>query len=98
MLVNFKKLGLALKDHGLTGKPVDQYSRREIELLVASCIESLVPNKIGPFRKPFIEGDELVIPCDSDPRFHWWKPCGQSIAETLRELQASDEVWKNYHV
>jgi hypothetical protein len=96
MTIDLKKLGLSLTAHGLTGKAVDQYSREEIECLVASCLESLIPDKIGPFRKPFIEGEDLVIPYNSDPKYHWWKPYGQSIADTLRELQVTDKVWKNY--
>jgi hypothetical protein len=38
---------------------------------------------------------ELIIPLTSDPRFHWWAG-GQSIAETLQELNAPSEVWRRY--
>ena len=96
MLVNFKKLGTALAEAGLTGKPVDRYSKDEIETLVRACIESLVPPKEGPFRAPYVEGDEFIIPFDADPRFHWWRKCGQSMAVTLREFKVSDAVWQKF--
>ncbi len=39
---------------------------------------------------------ELIIPFNSDPRYHWWKPGGQSVAQTLAELNAPPEVWRYY--
>lgn len=39
---------------------------------------------------------ELIIPFDCDPKYHWWKPGGQSLAETLAELNAPPEVWRRY--
>ena len=39
-----------------------------------------------PLKEPFIKEDgDLVIPFDSDPRYHWWRG-GQSINETINEL------------
>src|SRR5262245_13338699 len=38
---------------------------------------------------------ELIIPFTADPRFHWWNG-GQSIRQTLRELQAPPEVFARY--
>lgn len=46
---------------------------------------------------PYInDQDELIIPFESDPRYHWWKPGGQSLAATLAELNASPEIWGRY--
>ena len=43
-------------------------------------------------RKPFLDGKEaLVIPFDSEVKYHWWKG-GQSIAKTLLEIMVSDDV------
>jgi hypothetical protein len=39
---------------------------------------------------------ELVIPFSADPKYHYWKPGGQSIAKTLAELDAPPEVWRRY--
>jgi hypothetical protein len=42
---------------------------------------------------PYInERGVLIIPFDSDPRFHWWANNGQTILETLQELKASPEI------
>ena len=47
--------------------------------------------------RPHLNGrDELVIPFNSDPKYHWWQPGGQSIRETLRELGAPPEVLGRY--
>lgn len=36
--------------------------------------------------RPFIDSDGgLVIPFDSDKRYHWWSG-GQSVEETLKEI------------
>ena len=37
----------------------------------------------------------LVIPFDSEPKYHWWAG-GQTIIETLRELRAPNEVIATY--
>ena len=47
-------------------------------------------------RKPYLNKDgTLVIPFDSDPQYHWWAD-GQSIADTLIELDVPIEVWRLY--
>lgn len=38
-----------------------------------------------PFLTP---GGDLSIPFDSDPKYHWWKPGGQSVEQTRAEVQA----------
>jgi hypothetical protein len=38
---------------------------------------------------------ELIIPFASDLRYHWWAG-GQSIYQTLRELDAPPEVFARY--
>jgi len=32
----------------------------------------------------------LVIPFDSDPKYHWWKS-GQSVKATIAELKAAQD-------
>ena len=45
---------------------------------------------------PYIDATgTLVIPFDSDPKYHWWRG-GQSITETLKELNASPDVLVRY--
>ena len=38
---------------------------------------------------------ELVIPCDCAPRYRYWAG-GQSLAQTLAELNAPPDVWQRY--
>ena len=96
MLINFKKLGSALAEAGLTDKPVSAYSKEEVGTLAQVVISSLVPPKKGPFLAPYINNLELIIPAEADPKYWWWSPAGQSIAVTLRELKVSEEVWNHY--
>ena len=97
MEIDFQLLGDKLAGAGLTGKPVDQYSKKEVESLVAACIDALQPvQQTELVVPPYIDANgRLVVPFNSDPRFWWWKS-GQSLLETLRELNASDEVVRKY--
>lgn len=97
--IDYKRLGELLTSAGLTGLSVNSYSQEQIQILVSACLESATPMlpKGARFSPPYIAEDgDLVIPYDSDPKYHYWKPCGQSIFETLRELNVSEEVWKRY--
>lgn len=97
MRIDFATLGKELTAAGLVGKPVDQYNKEEVEALCMACSCAIQPDRGAEFTQPYISKDgELIIPADSDPRFHYWKKCGQSVAETLRELKAPDWVWKKY--
>ena len=97
MEIDFKMLGDRLTGAGLTGKPVDQYSKKEVEALVAACIDALQPvQQTELLVPPYIDANgRLAIPFNSDPKYWWWKS-GQSLLETLRELKASDEVVRKY--
>ena len=42
-----------------------------------------------PLRRPYLTpGGDLMIPFDSDPKYHWWKG-GQSVKATIAELKAA---------
>ncbi len=46
--------------------------------------------------KPYLTpSGELRIEFTTDPKYHWWAG-GQSIAATLRELNASADIWRRY--
>ena len=95
MHIDFKKLGEALASAGLTGKPVNKYTKEEVQTLVQVCIDSLVPDP-AKFEEPYIDdGGILHIPASSDPKYHWWSK-GQSIWATLRELGANEETYQRY--
>lgn len=56
-------------------------TKPEVECEAAASGKSL--------RVPFLTpGGTLVIPFDSDPKYHWWKPGGQSVASTCAEVLA----------
>jgi hypothetical protein len=45
-----------------------------------------------PLRVPYLTpGGTLVIPFDSDPKYHWWK-AGQSVEQTRAEVLARLEM------
>lgn len=98
MNIDFQMLGKRLADAGLTGKPVDQYSKTDIEALVAACVEALRPEQqTVSVTQPYINAKgELVVPFNSDPKYHWWRQGSQGLFETLRELKAPDEVVRRY--
>jgi hypothetical protein len=68
----------------LYAKDIDQGVPSVPSQDLVSESEPTVPT--APRRQPhFTEGGVLVIPFDSDPKYHWWRG-GQTIAETRAEL------------
>ncbi len=46
-------------------------------------------------RRPYITSyGSLIIPGNSDRKYHYWKPGGQSLCDTLKELGRCDLVPK----
>jgi len=98
MIIDYQMLGERLTSAGLTGKPVNEYSKQEVEALVEACIDAIQPEQQTEYiAQPYIDAKgRLCIPPNCDPRFHWWKGCGMSILEILRELKAPEEVVRKY--
>lgn len=69
----------------VTDSPVDDLNER-------MCImgENTASGEIKPYVTSF---GVLVIPWNSDPRYHYWKG-GQSLCETLKELGRCDLISK----
>ena len=45
----------------------------------------------GEEKLPYLTpGGDLVIPFDGDPKYHYWKPGGQPLAQTRREVETSN--------
>lgn len=41
-----------------------------------------------PLPKPYLKTDgTLVIPVNSDPKYHYWKKGGQKVEKTITELR-----------
>jgi predicted amidohydrolase len=46
--------------------------------------------------KPYIdENGTIVIPFNIDQKYHFWSG-GQKLAETMKEIQAPEDVWRKY--
>jgi hypothetical protein len=71
----------------LAKKVLELFGKPEIEGFTIELRERIRPH-ISPH-------GELIIPFASDPKYHWWDG-GQSIAATLRELNAPPEAWARY--
>ncbi|MCR4319178.1 MAG: hypothetical protein NUV74_02435 [Candidatus Brocadiaceae bacterium] len=66
-----------------------------ISIPEGKAVKLVSDGRIKPIEPYITDFGSLVIPFDSDRRFHWWNR-GQSIHDTLRELGASDEILKRY--
>jgi hypothetical protein len=70
--------------------PLPETLRDELKQCKSEMIILLTSNR------PYINArGELIIPFTADPRYHWWAG-GQSIIQTLTELNAPAEVWRRY--
>ena len=67
-------------------EPVDDLSER-----MAIQGENCEPGQTKPYITNF---GVLVIPFNSDPRYHYWRKGGQSICRTLQELGRCDLIPK----
>lgn len=97
-MVDLKKIGEWLISKNLMNKPFNQFSRDEILGLVTVVLSS--PGyKIPPggWQKPFIsEAGELIFPPETHPRYRYWDPDGQSIFQTLKDLDAPQSIIDRY--
>ena len=83
---------LALVNGELMGKHLEPATREIVRKHKAKIIELLSRRKPQPYIK---KNGELVIPFDCDAKYKWWAG-GQSVRETLTELNASPEVLCKY--
>jgi hypothetical protein len=82
---------------GLMNKPFSAMSREDVENVISAAYTAGAKLSVPTvFEAPAIIDGILRIPFNSDPKYHHWKKCGQSVFETLRELGASDEVFQSY--
>jgi hypothetical protein len=94
---DLKLFAALITEAGLMDKPFSSMSWEEVQSVIAAAYSagarSTIPTRFTP---PRIENGRLLIPVDADPKYYHWRPCGQSVFETLRELGASDEVFQKY--
>lgn len=87
---------LTLRPEGkLAVKPAEKLTDALREQLQQRKVE--IPSLLTTLTTPYIKNrGEFIIPFESDPRYQYWKPGGQSLAETLTELNASPDLWRRY--
>ncbi|GAB61271.1 MAG: hypothetical protein DWB56_13985 [Candidatus Jettenia sp.] len=66
----------------------------ELAERMAIMDENCEPDQVKPYITNF---GVLVIPYNSPAKYHYWKPGGQSICATLKELGRCDLIEKYTH-
>ena len=96
-MIDLPKLAEHITKLGIMSKPFYECTQEEIEGLCQAVMNSF-DDTVPPtgWVSPCIVAGELVISVNSHPKYHWWKPKGQPIADTLLELAAPFEVAKKY--
>ncbi|MBV5338165.1 MAG: hypothetical protein J0665_01210 [Deltaproteobacteria bacterium] len=96
-MINLPVLAERLNEYGILNKSFMDMTKTEI-LLMVSAVFSNPDDSVPPegWSQPSIIDGTLIIGFDSHPKYHWWTNDGQSISETLIELNAPWEVAKKY--
>lgn len=100
-MINFADLAERLQDAGLLHKPFIDCTRSEI-LQVCEAVLSSIGDDVPPngWSTPYLEetatGKRLAIPFDCHPKYRWWTEGGQSVGQTLLDLDAPYEVAVRY--
>ncbi|MDD2898974.1 MAG: hypothetical protein PHI31_09705 [Desulfuromonadaceae bacterium] len=97
-MINLPALAERLNEYGILNKSFMDMTKTEILLMVSAVFsnpdESIPPEGWSP---PTIDDrGRLLIDFAAHPKYHWWTPEGQSIYETLIEINAPWEVAKKY--
>jgi hypothetical protein len=79
-------------------RPLSDLNEDEIKALIESawsCPDG-TNTPPGGWEKPRIENDTLMIGFRTHPKYRWWTPDGQSVYQTLKELDAPQHVVNAY--
>jgi len=82
---------IPLPDGKLAVKPADRLTE-DLRQSIRQCKHEMVNLLTYPY---LTAKGVLIIPLTADRRFHWWNG-GQSIRQTLRELNAPPDVFARY--
>lgn len=96
-MINLPDLADRLNQYGIMNKSFLSMTKSEI-LQLTTAVFSSVGDDVPPngWDEPRIEGDSLTLTFAAHPKYHWWTTDGQSIYETLIELNAPWEVARKY--
>jgi hypothetical protein len=90
MKINYQEFAKQLERKGMLDR-FKNFNKLELKWLAEMVWESTE----GGFGIPYIDNGTLVIPFDAPAKYRWWQG-GQTIAETLEELGASEEIKQKY--
>ncbi len=95
MKFDLKELAFYLTETGLMSKTFLDMNMAEI---VQFCEQvHCATREMAGWCPPYInQKDELIIPYDAPPKYRYWQDGGQSIKDTLLEMNASDEIIQRY--
>lgn len=102
-MIDLSHLAALISDAGLMNKSFFECTKSEIETICTAVLSSFDSRAVpaAGWNKPQLvttaSGMELRIPFDAHPKYQWWKPDGQSILETLIELDAPYALAKNHY-
>ena len=96
-MINLPDLADRLNQYGIMNKSFLSMTKSEILLLVGA-IYSCPGDGVPPdgWDKPRIDDNTLVLSFSVHPKYRWWTTDGQSIYETLIEINAPWEVARKY--
>lgn len=102
-MINLPDLAARLQDAGIINKSFMECTREDIEKLVSAVFSCPDMQEVpaGGWVKPILYQTEdgrrgLSIPYAAHPKYRWWTPTGQSVEQTLLELQAPYDIAKQY--
>lgn len=97
-MINLPDLADRLNQYGIMNKSFLSMSKSEILLLVNAVFSSVDNDVVPPggWMNPAIVDGSLLIDFAAHPKYHWWTPDGQSLYETLIEINAPWEVAQKY--
>lgn len=100
-MIDLPALAEQLQDAGLLQKSFLDCTRSEI-LQICEAVLSSIGDEVPPegWNNPYLEetakGKRMVIPFDCHPKYRWWTEDGQSVGQTLIDLDAPYEVAVKY--
>jgi hypothetical protein len=91
-MFDLKQVGAWLIENELMDKPFNQFDEKQITGLCECVVDAITETAVTP---PVLMGDTLVLPATVPKKYKWWDG-GQSLLDTLREMDAPGHVIEKY--
>lgn len=101
-MINLADLAARLDAAGVINKSFMECTKDEIIKVVEAVISCPDSGEVPadgwtkPYFHNFGDGPRLVVGFSSHPKYHWWKPIGDSLSTILVDLEAPYEVAREY--